>query len=444
MAKIIIFSFSAVYDYNKWQLVSYYESFSKAFTKRGHQVLNIITNDYIVDPWNGNNISISKYIHKSVTNQIRRFNPDLIISYNNSKIKNIENVVDCPIVIAEADRWMYFSDKHELKKKVSRYHFAYFTSTGKKDLINNFGANKNQIFFIPNATSIKNKKIKKNNDINFIGSLYDIKFSQNKLEFNNAQYRFNILNKIKIFKPVIYSNNTPTSYANLKTLISSEKKYNIEQVEKVYNKSFISLNISNLQAKNIGFSWRLLDIMASNSLLITEKNKFLENHKTLKMSKKQFYDSANDCYDKMKYFLKNKSLMHDLILKQNENIKNYGSWEDRIEQIEAIFNLKVNKVKNTKNITNDCEIKILKRNTDKLDNSTLFILNIFLFILNILKFFKYLLNNILKFFKYLLNNILNILKFFKYLLFSKMKNHIKKNNYINKFLKKIYFAYKFF
>jgi len=426
MSKILLFSFSPVHDCNKWQLLSYYESISKAFLERGHQVLNIITNDYIVDPWNGNNISISKYIEEYITNQIKRFNPDLIISYNNSKIKNIENNVNCPIVIAEADRWMYFSDKYRLKKNVSRYHFFYFTCSGEKDLIANFGANKNQIFFIPNATSFKNKKLKKINDINFIGTLYDINSAKNKVEFNNAKYRFNILNKLKVFKPIIYSNNVPSIYEPLKSFISDEKKYEKIQLEQIFNQSFISLNISNLQSKNIGFSWRLLDIMASNTLLITEKNKFLEKNKLLKISTKQLYYSSNDCHDKIKYFLKNKSLMNDLILQQNENIKNYGRWIDRIKQIEEIFNLKVNKAAYPQKIKNNFQIKILKTKIKKLDFSILFTLYIVRFIKYIVRFIKY------------------IFRFTKNLFISKMRNNSTKDNFVISFLKKYYFASRYF
>jgi len=433
MSKIVLFSFSPVYEANKWQLLSYYESISKAFLERGHQVLNIITNDYIVDPWNGNNISISKYIEEDITNQIKRFNPDLIIAYNNSKIKNIEHNVDCPIVIAEADRWMYFSDKYRLKKSASRYHFFYFTNSGKKDLIDNFGANKNQIFFIPNATSFKNKKLKKINDINFIGTLYDINSAKNKVEFNNAKYRFNILNKLKVFKPVIYSNNVPSIYEPLKKFISNEKKYEKAQVEKIFNQSFISLNISNLQSKNIGFSWRLLDIMASNTLLITEKNKFLEKNKLLKISAKQLYYSANDCYDKIKYFLKNKSLMNDLILQQNDNIKNYGRWEDRIKQIEEIFNLKVNKKVISQKIKNNFQIKILKRKVKKLDYSILFAL----YIMGLTKY-------IIGFTKYIIGFTKYIIGFTKNLFIAKMRNNSTKNNFVISFLKKYYFASRYF
>ena len=225
MSKIIIFSFSHIYVDNQWQLLSFYEGFSEAFTKRGHVVRHIITNECNIDPWNGNNIPFSNKLAIDTINKIKKFNPDLIISFNNSIINNISKYVDCPIVIAEADRWMYFSNKPEIKKNVNRYHFFYFTKFGAKDFIENFGANNKQIFHIPIATSITNKSLIKKYNINFIGSLYDIDLAQNKMEMNNAKHRLNILDGLKKFDPIIYTNYIPPSYMSLKDYISNKQVY---------------------------------------------------------------------------------------------------------------------------------------------------------------------------------------------------------------------------
>jgi hypothetical protein len=173
--------------------------------------------------------------------------------------------------------------------------------------------------------------------------------------------------------------------------------------------------------------------MASNTLLITEKNKFLEKNKLLKISAKQLYYSANDCYDKIKYFLKNKSLMNDLILQQNDNIKNYGRWEDRIKQIEEIFNLKVNKKVKSQKIKNNFQIKILKRKIKKLDYSILFALYIF----GLTKYITGLTKYITGFAKY-------IIEFTKNLLIAKMRNNSTKNNFVISFFKKYYFVSRYF
>jgi hypothetical protein len=415
MSKIIIFSFSPIYDNNQWQLLSFYEGFSEAFTKRGHVVRHIITNECNIDPWNGNNIPFSNKLAIDTINKIKKFNPDLIISFNNSIINNIDKYVDCPIVIAEADRWMYFSNKPEIKKNVNRYHFFYFTKFGEKDLIENFGANKKQIFNIPLATNITNKSLIKKNNINFIGTLYDINNSQNKIELNNAKYKLNILEGLKKFDPIIYTNYTPPSYKSLKDWISDKKVYKKNDLEKIFNQSLISLNISHLQVRNSGFSWRLLDIMGSNSLLITETNDFLTKN-LYKISSKQLYESPRDCFNKIKYFLKNKSAMTDLIFKQNEYINKYARWNDRIKKIEEIFNLKVNNNLNINKLSYYSDIKIIRINKK-------------------IKFDNYIL-----FFVYLVRFAQLILHYIKTLFIIRLKKKIKKNTGITILIRKIYLA----
>ena len=422
MSKIIIFSFSPIYEDNQWQLLSFYEGFSEAFTKRGHVVTHIITNECNIDPWNGNNIPFSNKLAIDTINKIKKFNPDLIISFNNSIINNIGKYVDCPIVIAEADQWMYFSNKPEIKKNVNRYHFFYFTKFGAKNFIENFGANNKQIFHIPLATNITNKSLIKKNNINFIGSLYDINYVQNKLEYNNAKYRLNILDRLKKFDPIIYTNYTPPSYISLKDYIITKQVWKKNDVEKIFNQSLISLNISHLQARNTAFSWRLLDIMGSNSLLITETNNFLTKS-LYKISSKQLYESPRDCFNKIKYFLKNKSAMNDLIFRQNEYVNRYARWNDRIKKIEEIFNLKVNNNLNINKLSYHRDIKKIRINKKiKFDNYILLIVYLFASI------------------KTLFTSIKTLFGSIKTLSTIGLRKKLKKNTALGILIKKIYLA----
>ena len=126
--------------------------------------------------------------------------------------------------------------------------------------------------------------------------------------------------------------------------ISNEHAFETITIEKIMNQSLISLNHSHEQAKNQGYSWRVLDILASNSLLITEENSLLTK-KFGKNIKKQFYRSVNEVKQICNYFLKNKNARSDLIAEQNEIIDKFYRWEDRIKKIEDIFGLKSEKNK---------------------------------------------------------------------------------------------------
>ena len=108
------------------------------------------------------------------------------------------------------------------------------------------------------------------------------------------------------------------------------------------NQSLISLNHSHEQAKNKCYSWRVLDILASNSLLITDKSSLLAKQFGKNINR-QFYDSVSDARKIINYFLKNKNARSDLIAEQNQIIDKFFRWEDRIKKIEDIFGLKTEK-----------------------------------------------------------------------------------------------------
>jgi hypothetical protein len=347
VANIAIFNFTPVKINGKWKNLHYYNSFISAFKERGHSVLNFITNDILCDPWNGHNVSISRNIEHAVEQSLRKFKPDLIISFNNSKINVVEKF-DCPIVIAEADTAKYFSDKDSIKKNVNRYHFFHFTKKGSKEIMDFFNAPKQKIFYIENATSIKSKKTKKIHDISFIGSLYDPDkfFNVNRRDSNFKDYttaaeRNKILLQLNSEKLMVYTNHVPDSYLNLVNHHKVSKKiiFDTSGTQKIMNQSLISLNHSHHQARNVGYSWRVLDILASNSLLITSKSDLLKE-KFGKNIQKQFYQSAYEVREKCNYFLNNKFAMQDLIAEQNEIIEKYFRWPDRIKKIENIFKLK--------------------------------------------------------------------------------------------------------
>jgi|688.fasta_scaffold145807_2 hypothetical protein len=347
MANVAIFNFTGVYVDGQWKNIHYYNSIISAFKKRKHNVLNFITNEIILDPWNGLNISISPYVEEEVETVLKKFKPDLIICFNNSKI-NIVDKFDCPIVIWAADTARYFSDKDSIKKNVDRYHIIYSSKNGEENFINLFNAKKKNLIYIENATSIKPKKIKKIHDISFIGSLYDPdlyfnlkKSDDNYIDYISARERKKILLNLIGYDLKIYTNKIPLAYHSLKTCnkISDKIVFDTDEVEKVMNQSLISLNHSHYQAKNIDYSWRVHDILASSSLLITEESNLL-SERFGKNIKKQFYSSAYDVRKKCDYFLKNKNARLDLIAEQNEIIDKFYRWEDRIKKIEDIFGLK--------------------------------------------------------------------------------------------------------
>ena len=56
MSNILIFNHSEIIERNQYKNICYIEGLIKAFLIRGHKVSNIITNNYLYDPWCGLNI----------------------------------------------------------------------------------------------------------------------------------------------------------------------------------------------------------------------------------------------------------------------------------------------------------------------------------------------------------------------------------------------------
>ena len=349
MSNILIFNHSEIIERNQYKNICFTEGLIKTFLIRGHKVKNLITNNYLYDPWCGLNILKHNINYKNLLKKIKDFNPDLIISFNNSKLPNIEKELECPIVIWEADKFYFFSDKRSLMENSSRYFFFSLSLNGQNQFIKYFGAAKEKIFFMPLSTSIQSKIIKQDKNISFIGKLYDLSSSKNKtfrLIELNALYRKNILSSIHDMGLKIFTNEVPSFYDNLRHLCNeSVLHYSILHNEKIFNSSKISLNVSHLQAKNNAVSYRAIDIMASNSLLITENSKYLEFFS--KKLSRIFYNSPFDLRKKVQYFLKNPNARKDMINIQNEITKKNFLWIDRVKEIEQLFGLK----KNTINLT---------------------------------------------------------------------------------------------
>jgi hypothetical protein len=368
MSNILIFNHSEIIDRNQYQNICYTEGLIKAFLIRGHKVKNIITNNYLYDPWCGLNILKDSINYKTLLKKIKDFNPNLIISFNNSKLPHIEKELECPIVIWEADKFYYFSDKINLKKNSSRYFYFSSSLNGHNQFIKYFGAKKEKIFFMPHATSIKSRIIKQDKKISFLGKLYDMPVSKNKSYSQiklNALYRKNILLSIHDFGLKIFTNTVPGFYEDLRPLCNVNMlNYSILHNEKIFNSSNISLNVSHLQAKDNTVSYRAIDIMASNSLLISENSKYLEFFS--KKLSRIFYNTPFDLKKKVDYFLKNPNARKDMISIQNEITKNNFLWIDRIKDIEQFFGLK----KNTINLTSNKAYSNLVNQSNKLNKLT--------------------------------------------------------------------------
>ena len=276
--------------------------------------------------------SINK-IPKKYLKQIKKFNPDLFILFDN-QFWDISDLFDVPIIIYDIDSPVAYANIDNLKNN-DRYKFCCITKEGKDIIHDVIGCPMENICYIPPFTGVVAKEERIERNIGFCGShwlwnnfneVFDFinKNPSNEdrevakkvwKEYQNNPYflpeEFYIKNRYKAEKHLKTDNlynfstrisglkraryllaiedlgleirglhwNNPNcqilkAFPELLLSYSSEKIIDTKTTEKFYNSSKIGFCVNHIQA-NSGFSWRVCDILASNACLVTEKTKDL-------------------------------------------------------------------------------------------------------------------------------------------------------------------------
>lgn len=409
MAKIFVTFFNGVDDPNNPDAMPcFYEGFLQELVKNGNEVMYADDHDFL---------KTFCSIPQKLLNKIKLFNPDLIILFNNF-FYDVSKEFDCPIVIWEADSYLYYPNKEVLKADPNRFRYVVAQSCEENELANYFGAYKKNIFYLPFATAIQAEDVQQNLNISFIGTGYvysrmignfllsypsieekkvfmlmlnDIKqhpFFQNEDFFRkwnvtsqkikrffdvnqavcdlSAEERINILDQISSLGLTIYGTN---SWARIpyrtKLAFCYDNKliYSIKNNQDVYNRSKISLNISHIQAQS-GFSWRVCDVMASNSCLITEPKTDLK--KLFPQIKFFTYNNQFEAREMCQKLLQSKSTRKEFVHQCQTAIEDNYRFSHRIKELSQIIETKIF---NNNQIGSLCHLNARKKSTllEKLD-----------------------------------------------------------------------------
>jgi hypothetical protein len=135
--------------------------------------------------------------------------------------------------------------------------------------------------------------------------------------------------------------------------------YSLEHNQDIYNKSKVSINVSHAQAVT-GYPWRVLDILASDSVLVSDPQKDLIDDFGKDVSL-QLYNNPFEAREISRKIIADDSLRKDIVAQQNEAINKNYRWEHRFFEMEKILKvsllnnpqigtLKKFKLQNTKQI----------------------------------------------------------------------------------------------
>lgn len=383
MARILISAFCPIMHDSIFRLGIFYEGFAKALVNSGNEVKVINTAEFTGRANNELYLSIDG---KSLLKEIKNFDPELIISFNHEIPRAVLDNTECLIAVWDADSIDYFKDKIYLKKHISRYLFLCFSKDGVKNAIN-FGASANQTHHILAGTSIEAVDIKQNKEISFIGTRFQApegfykllkdhgaeflkpiikelsqdfysnhreilrKYNAEWIEsylpavalasLTSPQKRTSILNDLQELGLNIYGDSDWYGYARdlpfLALCYDPKPVYTLQHNQDIYNSSKICINISHAQATN-GFPWRVMDIMASNGCLVSDKNTGLEEF-TKGYVNIPMYESRSEAFELCKKLLKDDPWRKDITIAAQKCIDDKGRWSLRLKELSQITGL---------------------------------------------------------------------------------------------------------
>lgn len=320
MARIFV----SLYNFCKKQddlkaMPPFFEGFLKGLEKAGNEVVCFQTRKTTER-------GFEKKIPPKVKKNLLEFNPDLCIFFNNC-FWDVTDFLDCPIVIYDVDSPTEFDNKEKIQKNISRYLFIYNQTKGHLPICELLGASKEQCYYIPFYTEIQAEDEFVDKNIVFLGTNWlwkgldfwrhymwqepaerDVEKAQQvideftKYPFKDADEIYQELNNYPHYKidlgDLRRCGHEISGYRRIKFLeavsdlglqingswwfspwvayypevlkcVDKKQIWTLEENQRLYNSAKLAISTKHIQAQD-GFSFRILDIMASNACLVAE------------------------------------------------------------------------------------------------------------------------------------------------------------------------------
>ncbi len=382
MAKILISHFSPVQDNDCYQVICFFEGLAKSLTEEGHNVLQVVSTRFLDSPWNGVN-TISKDIDlERFAHDVKNFNPDLCIFANNSVPEVVYKITNCPVILFLSDTIKFFNDKDAIKdhRYGDRLYFYAPFESDINEIKNYFGINSEKIIHMLPATAVAAESLKIKQNISFIGSNFQNPKGMEDLirEFPDRARILEIITAIRnkknlssflnhdeieiiekympisflssIFSPrdrililailaeeglgLYGESNWPETakyFPDVAASFSADKIYSLSHNQYIYNSSHISLSISHSQSTD-GFPWRVMDIMASKSCLLSDRKQGIEDF-TKGYVNLPLYETPLEAQDLARRLLKDSSWRQDIVAGSQQCILEKGMWKHRFLEL---------------------------------------------------------------------------------------------------------------
>ena len=382
MSRILISYFS---DYGE----TTYESLTRVLKKYNNDIfrLNINTSKIKKTQWGGDSFCNDQQLKM----MIEEFDPEVILNFNNSFPQDVYLSSFCKNCVIDADAPFVFWNKKLIKENISNPTFVGLQKFSKKmyeDFFKISLSDKNYLF-CPVGTLIQNNLLEQDKNISFIGSNFlPIEIPEGLDFYSNEAIRLYEAFKNNYFLSIEEAKKICKNCSNIDWLYEKvgsffvgqdrlkhlqlltdmgltlygvrswdriafydfelAKCYNpkriltLEDSELVYNSSKISINISHPQAKT-SFSWRVMDIMASNACLLMEDkpdwHDLFDKYLSKETLEHVIYHDRYDLREKAQKLIFDDKLRKRCVQELNYAISMNGRWEHRFALLEKHLNL---------------------------------------------------------------------------------------------------------
>ena len=391
MANVLISCSGNKIQGDKFNIFPFYEGLMNSLVRNGNQVSYMIVNEFVAS-YNSRSNDVSSRIDITRLNSyLKEQNFDLIIAFNNACVRSILQKTDIPYIIWGVDPISVYADKEELIKNPNRYIFAGNCEDDYLNITNCFHPKKLDI--VRFATDIRTEKLPYDYSISFVGSLWNgsekdllkkgmsqttlskiISLLRKNTNLTITEIKkivgasANLLNETSIFLLLqgIASTDRIKVLSALTDLglhtfglsekwidladtnldlacsYSPELIYDLGAIQTLFNRSKINFNMSHIHATKMGFSFRVIDAMASNGCLVTD---YKEAYKKLfgqYVDLPTFeYGNPQSARKVCEYILKHDNERKDIVKASNKAIDAGFRFEHRFQQIEQMANIKL-------------------------------------------------------------------------------------------------------
>lgn len=393
MAKILISLSNAINLNGEFQIPCFYEQMINELKKCGNDILVFIPNYFNKALYGSENELRKDVSENELRSSIRRFNPDLVITFNNATYYKLLEITDCKVIIWNADTEFFWNQVGLMKKNKDRYIFFSFSEHYMEQAEKFLGFGKDQCFPVYQATNFKNISLEKDKNISFIGTPFgstkdmwhivkkfcgykdliktmetihknpfvskdellqgisDISFQKELKKIPEIQYRnfyapfdrYYVLMSVCELGLHLYGPEIWKCFDQFLCVLSAyfhdEVIFSAKQNEEIYNSSKLCLNVIHPQSAK-GIPWRVPEVLATSGVLVSSYTPFLKE-KFQKYVDIPMFDSVYDCRQLCQKLLNDEKWREDIVAASNVAIDAEWRFESRFKQMEQIVGIKL-------------------------------------------------------------------------------------------------------